>query len=78
LLASGLIVGEGLIGVVISAIRVFSGSDAPLALVGPGFATAGKILGGVAFVVIAALLYRWIWRMATANSAVQSRLRSQP
>ena len=36
LLASGLIVGEGIIGVVISAIIVFSGKDAPLALVGPG------------------------------------------
>src|SRR5215469_12531804 len=42
LLASGLIVGEGIIGVVISAIIVFSGKDAPLALVGPGFETAGK------------------------------------
>ncbi|HEX8898976.1 MAG TPA: oligopeptide transporter, OPT family, partial [Chthoniobacterales bacterium] len=35
LLASGLIVGEGIIGVVISAIVVFSGKDAPLGLVGP-------------------------------------------
>jgi putative OPT family oligopeptide transporter len=68
LLASGLIVGEGLIGVVISAIRVFSGSDAPLALVGPGFESVGKITGGLAFVVIAALLYRWILRLATARS----------
>src|SRR5205823_11164322 len=41
LLASGLIVGEGIIGVVISAIIVFSGKDAPLALVGPSFETAG-------------------------------------
>jgi putative OPT family oligopeptide transporter len=72
LLASGLIVGEGLIGVVISAIRVFSGSDAPLALVGAGFETAAKIIGGLAFVVIIAVLYRWIWRLATANSAARS------
>jgi putative OPT family oligopeptide transporter len=72
LLASGLIVGEGLIGVVISAIRVFSGSDAPLALVGPGFETAAKIIGGLAFVAIIAVLYRWIWRLATANSAARS------
>src|SRR6202040_2851621 len=40
LLASGLIVGESVIGVVISAIVVFSGKGAPLALVGPGFETA--------------------------------------
>jgi putative OPT family oligopeptide transporter len=72
LLASGLIVGEGLIGVVISAIRVFSGSDAPLALVGPGFGAAAKIIGGLAFAAIVAVLYRWIWRLATANSAARS------
>src|SRR4029077_4377779 len=63
LLASGMIVGEGIIGVVISAIIVFSGKDAPLALVGPGFELAGRIIGGVAFAVIAFLLYRWILRM---------------
>jgi putative OPT family oligopeptide transporter len=68
LLASGLIVGEGIIGVVISAIIVFSGKDAPLALVGPGFETAGKIIGGLAFAVIAAVLYRWIWGLARAKS----------
>jgi putative OPT family oligopeptide transporter len=68
LLASGLIVGEGIIGVLTSAIIVFSGKDAPLALVGPGFATAGKIIGGVAFVIIAVVLYRWIWRLATGRS----------
>src|SRR3977135_361899 len=61
LLASGLIVGESVILVVISAIVAFSGVAAPLALVGPGFETAGKIIGGIAFIVIAALLYRWIW-----------------
>jgi putative OPT family oligopeptide transporter len=67
LLASGLIVGEGIIGVLTSAIIVFSGKDAPLALVGPGFATAGIIIGGLGFVIIAFLLYRWIWGMVNAN-----------
>jgi putative OPT family oligopeptide transporter len=69
LLASGLIVGEGIIGVVISAIVVFSGKGAPLALVGEGFATAAIIIGGVAFTVIAFVLYRWVLRMAMARSA---------
>jgi putative OPT family oligopeptide transporter len=69
LLASGLIVGEGIIGVVISAIIVFSGKDAPLALVGSGFALAGKIIGGLAFAATALTLYRWIFRMAQPNSA---------
>src|SRR6266481_1577792 len=68
LLASGLIVGESVIGVVISAIVVFSGVSAPLALVGPGFETAGRIIGGLAFAVIAVVLYRWILRMLAARS----------
>jgi len=68
LLASGMIVGEGIIGVVISAIIVFSGKDAPLALVGPGFELAGRFIGGLAFAGIAFCLYRWILRMATARS----------
>jgi len=37
-------------------------------LVGPGFETAGIIIGGVAFAAIAFVLYRWILRMATARS----------
>jgi putative OPT family oligopeptide transporter len=69
LLASGLIVGESTIGVVLSAIVVFSGVAAPLALVSPHFETAGKILGGLAFTVTAFLLYRWILRMAAKRSA---------
>ena len=68
LLASGLIVGESVILVVISAIVAFSGVAAPLALVGPGFETAGIIIGGVAFAAIAFVLYRWILRMAIARS----------
>ena len=71
LLASGLIVGESVIGVVISAIVVFSGVSAPLALVGLRFETAGIIIGGLAFVVIAAVLYRWIWRLANASRQVR-------
>jgi putative OPT family oligopeptide transporter len=69
LLASGLIVGESIIGVILSAIVVFSGKAAPLALVGPGFETAGIFIGGVAFAAIAIALYRWILRMASARSA---------
>src|SRR5215813_4177251 len=69
LLASGLIVGEGIIGVVISAIEVFSGKDFPLSVVGPTYETAGVIIGGVAFAVIALALYRWILRMAQPNEA---------
>jgi len=69
LLASGLIVGESVIGVAISAIVVFSGLAAPLALVGAGFETAGIAIGGVAFAVIAMMLYRWILRLGAARAA---------
>ncbi len=68
LLASGLIVGESIIGVVISAIVVFSGIAAPLALVGAGFETAGILIGGLAFAVIAFILYRWILQMARRSA----------
>src|SRR5947199_3998261 len=68
LLASGLIVGESVIGVVISAIVVFSGVAAPLALVGSGFGTAAIIIGGVVFAATAIVLYRWILRMGTTKS----------
>jgi putative OPT family oligopeptide transporter len=67
LLASGLIVGESVIGVVISAIVVFSGVAAPLALVGGEFATAAIIIGGVVFAVLAGVLYRWILRLGMAK-----------
>src|SRR5216110_3951110 len=81
LLASGLIVGEGIIAVVISLIRAFSSKSAPLALVGPdgflvkwipilaNFETAGIIIGGIAFAAIAFVLYRWILRMAQPDEA---------
>ncbi len=69
LLASGLIVGESIIGVVISAIVVFSGVAAPLALVGAGYETAGKIIGGTAFVAIGFVLYRWVLGMGAKRAA---------
>ena len=60
LLASGLIVGESLLGVILAAIVVFSGNGAPLALVGDSFATAGQVLGLLAFAGIGIGLYRWL------------------
>jgi len=64
LLASGLIVGESVILVVITAIAAFSGNAAPLALVGPSFETASIIIGGAAFALVGFLMYRWILGMA--------------
>ncbi|MGH8320833.1 MAG: OPT family oligopeptide transporter, partial [Gammaproteobacteria bacterium] len=64
LLASGLIVGESLLGVVIAALVAFSGNASPLALVGSGFGTAAIWIGGIVFIVVIYLLYRWISRLA--------------
>lgn len=49
LIASGLIVGESLVGVILAGVIGFSGSSAPLAIVGPGFAPAGEWLGLLVF-----------------------------
>jgi putative OPT family oligopeptide transporter len=59
LLASGMIVGEGLIGVLIAGIVAFSGQNYPLALVGDSFAGASIWVGGIAFVLVVFALYRW-------------------
>jgi putative OPT family oligopeptide transporter len=65
LLASGMIVGEGLIGVLIAAIVAFSGKDFPLALVSDEFADNGALwVGGIAFVIVMVALYRWIAGLA--------------
>jgi putative OPT family oligopeptide transporter len=64
LLASGLIVGESLIGVLLAAIVVFSGKDAPLAVVGEGFAGAAVWIGGAAFAAISIALYAWLNRLS--------------
>ena len=64
LFASGLIVGEGLIGVLIAGLVAFSGQDFPLSLVGDSFADgAAVVLGTGAFVAIVLVMYRWIARL---------------
>ena len=69
LLASGLIVGESLFGVALAALIVVSGKSEPLALVGDGFATAGEVVGTLAFIAVTAALYRWIAAVSRAGGA---------
>ncbi len=69
LLASGMIVGEGLIGIVIAAIVAFTGKDFPLGIVGDDFATASIFIGGAAFVIAMLVLYRWTEGLAKRRSA---------
>ena len=63
LLASGLIVGEGLIGVILAAIVVVSGSATPLALVSNG--PVPEILGVAAFAATLLALHAWLGRLAS-------------
>ena len=68
LLASGMIVGEGLVGVLVAALVAFSGQDFPLSLVGDSFASNGAVwLGGAVFAGVIYLLYRWAGRAFMAD-----------
>jgi putative OPT family oligopeptide transporter len=61
LVASGMIVGESLFGVLLAALIVATTKDAPLALVPADFAYANPI-GAVVFVGLVAALYAWTLR----------------
>ena len=63
LVASGLIVGESLFGVLTSGLIVATRNEAPLAIVTGDFAPANAI-GVVAFIVMIVVLYRWMLRRA--------------
>jgi putative OPT family oligopeptide transporter len=65
LVASGMIVGESLFGVILAGLIVGFSSDAPLALVPADFAYMNWI-GLIVFVVLIAVLYGWIMKRARA------------
>lgn len=64
LIASGLIVGESLVGVLMAAIIGGSGSEAPLAIAGEDFAGMASYLGLAVFVLVAVLFWRRVMRLA--------------
>ena len=64
LIASGLIVGESLVGVLMAAIIGGSGSEAPLAIAGEDFAGMASYLGLAVFVMVAVLFWRRVMRLA--------------
>ncbi|MGV2905330.1 OPT family oligopeptide transporter [Achromobacter sp. AGC25] len=63
LIASGLIVGESLVGVLMAAIIGAAGTDAPLAIAGEGFASIASYLGLAVFVMVAVLFWRRVMRL---------------
>ncbi|ARS52693.1 OPT family oligopeptide transporter [Kushneria konosiri] len=60
LLASGLIVGESLMGVLMAGVIGFTGSEAPLALVGSDFADTAQWLGLIVFAAACMAFYQRI------------------
>jgi putative OPT family oligopeptide transporter len=74
LLASGMIVGEGLIGVLVAALvgfseqLGFSNHDFPLNLVSDAYADGySDWVGGAAFALIMMVLYAWLGRLGRAS-----------
>jgi putative OPT family oligopeptide transporter len=65
LVASGLIVGESLFGVLLSGLIVATNDEAPLALAPADFAWA-PLFGAIAFVALIVVLYRWMLRSSRA------------
>jgi putative OPT family oligopeptide transporter len=68
LVASGFIVGESVFGVLLAGLIVGTGRPAPLALVGDWFATPALFIGGIAFVIVVAGMYRMAARIYTRAS----------
>ena len=64
LIASGLIVGESLVGVLMAGIIGAAGSDAPLAIAGEEFSVAASYLGLAVFVLVAVMFWRRVMRLA--------------
>lgn len=64
LMASGLIVGESLLGVLNAGLIVATGKETPLALVGADVAAYAPIIGAVLFAVLMIGIYAWTARQA--------------
>ena len=69
LVATGLIVGEALFGVVFAGIVAATGDDSVLAVVGDNFEKWAQALGVIVFVATIAWLYNWTRKVATDSGA---------
>lgn len=69
LIASGLIVGESLFGVLLAGLIVSTGRAEPLALAGDAFATAATALGAAAFIVVLGVLLRWAGNLSRTSAS---------
>jgi uncharacterized oligopeptide transporter (OPT) family protein len=64
LLASGLIVGESLFGVLLAGVIVGTGKESPFGLIPEGSGWPAMLAGVVAFAVLSFALYGWIKRVS--------------
>jgi putative OPT family oligopeptide transporter len=69
LVASGLIVGESLWGVLIAGVVYKSGNPEPLAVVGAAFAPYANVLGGIGLFAVTIAIYMWTARLARTSQA---------
>ena len=70
LLASGLIVGESLLGVLNAGLIVATSDAAPLGLVGAEFAGPARWIGALLFVALTAASYAWVSRQSAIGPDV--------
>lgn len=64
LMATGLIVGESLFGVIFAGIVAITGDDTALSVVGDGFTTYALWIGIALFILLVGGLYKWAQRSA--------------
>ena len=68
LVASGLIVGESIFGVLYAGLIVATGNASPIAVVGDAFNNPSIVLGGISFLALLLGLYRWTAALATKRT----------
>jgi putative OPT family oligopeptide transporter len=68
LVASGLIVGESIFGVIYAGLIVTTNRATPIAVVGDAFGPASVVLGGISFLAIVLGLYRWTAMLAAKRA----------
>ncbi len=67
LLASGLIVGESLLGILNAGLIVATGNASPIAVVGPDFVATSRWVGAAFFTTLLVISYAWVSRQSRAK-----------
>jgi hypothetical protein len=76
LLASGLIVGESLFGVLLAGLIVITNKATPLAVVGDNFQFAALVLAGTGLVAVVAVMYTAIGKVGRWASDMPANVES--